>query len=112
MISPLPPPTTLYRPLPPAFQIPPGPGAARHRGEILGAMPIARAQTGLTLAALAGLLLVAECERPVGFTGQYCGTMFIASVGEPDILLTPLSEYSITLDLTSQVPCTIPNVDN
>src|SRR5438128_5431221 len=87
----------------PSFRIPPGPGAARHRGEILGAMPTARPPTGLTLAALASLLVVAGCARPVGCTGEYCGTMVIASGGEPDILLPPVSEFSITRDLTDQV---------
>src|SRR6266581_4651933 len=80
-----------------------GPGAARHRGEFLGAMPTARPRTGLTCAALAGLILVAGCERPVGCTGDYCGTMVIASGGEPDILLPPVSEFSITRDVTDQV---------
>src|ERR1041385_3315108 len=80
-----------------------GPGAGRHRGEILGAMLTARPRAGLTCAALAGLLLVAGCERPVGCTGDYCGTMVIASGGEPDILLPPVSEFSITRDVTDQL---------
>src|SRR6266571_3005316 len=79
------------------------PGAARHRGEILGAMPTTRPRAGLTFAALAGLTLVAGCERPVGCTGEYCGTMVIASGGEPDILLPPVSEFSITRDVTDQL---------
>src|SRR6266700_2733861 len=66
-------------------------------------MPTARPPTGLTLAALAGLLLVAGCARPVGCTGEYCGTMVIASGGEPDILLPPVSEFAITRDVTDQV---------
>src|SRR5207249_6355168 len=36
---------------PPSFRTPMGPGAARHRGEILGAMPTARPRAGLTCAA-------------------------------------------------------------
>src|SRR5439155_26952686 len=87
----------------PSFRTPMGPGAARHRGEILGAMPTARPRAGLTCAALASLLLVAACERPVGCTGEYCGTMVIASGGEPDILLPPVSEFSITRDVTDQL---------
>src|SRR2546425_837487 len=79
------------------------PGAARHRGEILGAMPTARPRAALTCAALASLLLVAGCERPVGCSGEYCGTMVIASGGEPDILLPPVSEFSITRDVTDQL---------
>ncbi len=55
------------------------------------------------LAALAGLILVAGCERPVGCTGEYCGTIVIASGGEPDILLPPVSEFSITRDVTDQL---------
>src|SRR5207249_5539765 len=66
-------------------------------------MPTARPRAGLTCAALASLLLVAGCERPVGCTGEYCGTMVIASGGEPDILLPPVSEFSITRDVTDQL---------
>src|SRR5882672_4268238 len=66
-------------------------------------MPTAHPRTGLTLAALAGLLLVAGCERPVGCTGEYCGTMVITSGGEPDILLPPVSEFAITRDVTDQL---------
>src|SRR5213595_1441507 len=66
-------------------------------------MPTARPRAGLTFAALAGLLLVAGCARPVGCTGEYCGTMVIASGGEPDILLPPVSEFAITRDVTDQV---------
>src|SRR6266446_4362218 len=66
-------------------------------------MPTARPPTGLTLTALAGLLLVSGCERPVGCTGEYCGTMVIAAGGEPDILLPAVSEFAITRDVTDQV---------
>src|SRR6059036_2758394 len=66
-------------------------------------MPTARPRAGLTCAALASLLLVAGCERPVGCTGEYCGTMVIASGGEPDILLPAVSEFSITRDVTDQL---------
>src|SRR2546426_2638108 len=66
-------------------------------------MPTTRPRAGLTFAALAGLTLVAGCERPVGCTGEYCGTMVIASGGEPDILLPPVSEFSITRDVTDQL---------
>src|SRR6266446_7963307 len=66
-------------------------------------MPTARPPTGLTLTALAGLLLVSGCERPVGCTGEYCGTMVIAAGGEPDILLPPVSEFAITRDVTDQI---------
>ena len=66
-------------------------------------MPTARPRAGLTLAALACLILVAGCERPVGCTGEYCGTIVIASGGEPDILLPPVSEFAITRDVTDQL---------
>ena len=66
-------------------------------------MPTTRPRAGLTCAALASLTLVAGCERPVGCTGEYCGTMVIASGGEPDILLPPVSEFSITRDVTDQL---------
>src|SRR5947207_11521219 len=66
-------------------------------------MPTTRPRAGLTFAALAGLILVAGCERPVGCTGEYCGTMVIASGGEPDILLPPVSEFAITRDVTDQL---------
>src|SRR5205809_825216 len=87
----------------PSFRTPMGPGAARHRGETLGAMPTARPRAGRACAALDSLLRVAACERPVGCTGEYCGTMVIASGGEPDILLPAVSEFSITRDVTDQV---------
>src|SRR6059036_297310 len=66
-------------------------------------MPTARPRAGLTFAALASLTLVAGCERPVGCTGEYCGTMVIASGGEPDILLPPVSPASVTRDVTDQL---------
>src|SRR5258706_1481494 len=66
-------------------------------------MPTARPPTSLTLVALAALILVAGCERPVGCTGEFCGTMVIASGGEPDILLPPVSGFAITRDVTDQL---------
>src|SRR5207244_8644287 len=66
-------------------------------------MPTARPRAGLTLAALACLILVAGCERPVGCTGEYCGTIVVTSGGEPDILLPPVSEFAITRDVTDQL---------
>lgn len=52
---------------------------------------------------LAGLLGLAGCERPVGCTGDYCGTLVIAAAGEPDILLPPVSEFSTTRDVTDRL---------
>src|SRR3989449_10025541 len=66
-------------------------------------MPTARRSTGSIPLTLVALFLVAGCERPVGCTGEYCGTMVIAAGGEPDILLPPVSEFSITRDVTDQL---------
>jgi peptide/nickel transport system substrate-binding protein len=57
----------------------------------------------LTAAALTGLLLVGACARKGGCTGDYCGTLVVASAGEPDILLPPVSEFSSTRDITEQL---------
>src|SRR5216110_3246876 len=67
-------------------------------------MPTTRLARALaTLAVLTGLIVVAGCERPTGCSGEYCGTLVIASGGEPDILLPPVSEFAITRDVTDQV---------
>jgi len=66
-------------------------------------MPTTRRSTDLIPLTLVALFLVAGCERPVGCTGEYCGTMVVASGGEPDILLPPVSEFSITRDVTDQL---------
>src|SRR6059036_3930366 len=66
-------------------------------------MPTARRSTGSIPLTLVALFLVAGCERPVGCSGEYCGTMVIAAGGEPDILLPPVSEFAITRDVTDQL---------
>src|SRR5881296_3962929 len=66
-------------------------------------MLTARLSAGLTFAALTSLFLVAGCERPVGCTGDYCGTLVIATAGEPDILLPPVSEFASTRDVSEQL---------
>src|SRR3989449_7434182 len=67
-------------------------------------MPTTRLARALaTLAGLTGLIVVAGCERPTGCSGEYCGTIVIASGGEPDILLPPVSEFAITRDVTDQL---------
>jgi len=71
--------------------------------ECYGAMPTIRSSFGLAAAALAGLLLVAGCARKGGCTGDYCGTLVIATAGEPDILLPAVSDRAITRDVTEQV---------
>ena len=54
-------------------------------------------------AALAGLLLFAGCAPKGGCVGEYCGTLVIATTGEPDILLPAVSEFSTTRDVTEQL---------
>src|SRR5260370_36775348 len=54
-------------------------------------------------AALAGLLLIAGCAPKGGCVGEYCGTLVIATTGEPDILLPAVSEFSTTRDVTEQL---------
>src|SRR5881398_3857153 len=67
-------------------------------------MPTIRPPSRLTAAAaLAGLLLVVACARKGGCTGDYCGTLVIATGGEPDVLLPAVSDRSITRDVTDQL---------
>src|SRR5213082_4101032 len=67
-------------------------------------MPTIRPPSWLTAAAaLASLLLVAACARKGGCTGDYCGTLVIATGGEPDVLLPAVSDRSITRDVTDQL---------
>src|SRR5213079_3090558 len=67
-------------------------------------MPTIRPPSRLTAAAaLAGLLLVIGCARKGGCTGDYCGTLVIATGGEPDVLLPPVSDRAITRDVTDQL---------
>src|SRR2546429_6091585 len=67
-------------------------------------MPPTRPPSGLTAAAaLVGLLVAAGCARKGGCTGDYCGTLVIATGGEPDVLLPAVSDRSITRDVTDQL---------
>ena len=67
-------------------------------------MPTSRMTDRLiTLATLAGLTVAAGCQRRPGCAGEYCGTVVIASAGEPDILLPPVSEFAPTRDVTDQL---------
>src|SRR5437773_10380205 len=67
-------------------------------------MPTIRPPSRLAAAAaLAGLLLVAACARKGGCTGDYCGTLVIATGGEPDVLLPAVSDRSITREVTEQL---------
>src|SRR5256884_1300863 len=67
-------------------------------------MATTRPSSRLTAAAaLAGLLLVGACARKGGCTGDYCGTLVIATGGEPDVLLPAVSDRAITRDVTDQL---------
>ena len=55
------------------------------------------------LAAIACLAVAVGCQRRPTCTGDYCGTLVIASAGEPDILLPPVSEFAPTRDVTDQL---------
>jgi len=57
----------------------------------------------LGAAALIGLLALAACERKGGCTGEYCGTLVFASVGEPDALLPPIVQSSSGRDVSDQM---------
>jgi peptide/nickel transport system substrate-binding protein len=52
---------------------------------------------------MAAVIGVAACQRPVGCTGAYCGTVVIAAVGEPDILLPPSTEQAVSRDIEEQI---------
>src|SRR2546429_3762448 len=67
-------------------------------------MATTRPSSRLTAAAaLAGLLLAGACGRKGGCAGDYCSTLVIATAGEPDILLPPVSEFSSTREVTDQL---------
>jgi peptide/nickel transport system substrate-binding protein len=54
-------------------------------------------------AAFAGLLLFAGCAPKGGCVGAHCGTLVIATAGEPDLLLPAVSDLAITRDVTEQL---------
>jgi peptide/nickel transport system substrate-binding protein len=71
-------------------------------------MPIAAYQrpgrrTARVASACLLLLSLAGCERRAGCTGDYCGTLVIATAGEPDILLPPVSHQLHALDVARQI---------
>src|SRR5205809_38803 len=70
---------------------------------MLGAMPIAPFSPRTT--ALTSLLCLAllGCERRGGCTGEYCGTLVFASVGEPDGLLPPVLQSTVGRDVSDQI---------
>lgn len=53
--------------------------------------------------ALACVMLLGACQRRPSCIGEYCGTLVIAAAGEPDVLLSPISDRSITRDVTDQL---------
>src|SRR2546426_6234563 len=54
------------------------------------------------LAALGVLLLVA-CARREGCTGDYCGTLVIATAGEPESLLPPVLTAAVAQAVSDQM---------
>src|SRR5690348_10044961 len=67
-------------------------------------MPTIRPTRRLTpAAALASLVLVVGCARKGGCMGDYCGTLVIATAGEPDLLLPAVSDRAVTRDVSDQV---------
>lgn len=46
---------------------------------------------------------LAACQRPAGCTGEYCGTLVFAAVGEPDILLPPSTQEAVSRDIEEQL---------
>ena len=50
------------------------------------------------------LLGAAACERPgAGCTGDYCGTLIFAAAREPDILLPPVTQQTLSRDIYDQI---------
>lgn len=55
------------------------------------------------LVALAGLSLLAACERPGGCRGDYCGTLVFAATGQPDILFPIMTQSGVSGDIVDQM---------
>src|SRR6266480_3784020 len=75
---------------------------------MLGAMLTPRPHGGhlRPWTALGALLLcaaLAGCSRRGGCTGEYCGTLVFASVGEPEGLLPPVAQSSVARDVSDQM---------
>ena len=69
---------------------------------MLGAMPTPRPPSGRALLLL-GLLVFAGCARRGGCTGEYCGTLVIATAGEPELLLPVLAQSVPALTVSDQI---------
>src|SRR5437763_16270286 len=73
---------------------------------MLGAMPSARRPVRLAaLVALTVTVVVtsSSCERRRGCAGDYCGTLVLATAGEPDILLPPVTQQQYAQDIFEQL---------
>src|SRR6266576_4781218 len=75
---------------------------------MLGAMPTPKPHRcdPRRWTALGTLLLCATlggCSRRGGCTGEYCGTLVFASVGEPEGLLPPVAQSSVARDVSDQL---------
>ena len=46
---------------------------------------------------------LAACQHSAGCTGAYCGTLVLAAVGEPDILLPPSTQQAVSRDIEEQL---------
>ena len=66
-------------------------------------MPTPRLRDRLSGVALACVMLLGGCQHRPSCIGEYCGTLVIAAAGEPDVLLSPISDRAITRDVTDQI---------
>ena len=66
-------------------------------------MPTPRLRDRLNGVALACVMLLGGCQHRPSCIGEYCGTLVIAAAGEPDVLLSPISDRAITRDVTDQI---------
>src|SRR5438046_60721 len=75
---------------------------------MFGTMPSVRAPRwarwlALTTLAAAGLVAITSCERRRGCAGEYCGTLVFAAPGEPDILLSAVTQQPYAQDIAGQL---------
>jgi peptide/nickel transport system substrate-binding protein len=62
-----------------------------------------KAHLASTALALATVLALTACARKGGCSGDYCGTLVFASVGEPETLLPPVAQSTSARDVSDQV---------
>ena len=60
-------------------------------------------RTPFMISAILSVATLAGCERPVGCTGSYCGTVIDAAVAEPSTLLPPSTEDVVSNDIGEQL---------